>query len=173
MQDSTRFLGCIVAGFTESTPWCGLPGRLTINHNWQHSRRFQPAPTSYGLAGALSVVCWLFPSSERLFVATIGQLPEFRMSSVRRHSWHQHYAQSVGLTLRRIHGVCLPPDKPMRLRAVRGAVPVATHHPGFPSRVSPLYLHTVRVAGSLSSVGVRSVRRQRQFAAQGHARAGV
>ena len=37
MQDSTRFLGCIVAGFTESMPWYGPPGRLTINHNREGS----------------------------------------------------------------------------------------------------------------------------------------
>ena len=44
-------------------PWCCRTGRLTINHNWQHSRRFQPAPTSYGLAGALSVVASLLRPS--------------------------------------------------------------------------------------------------------------
>jgi hypothetical protein len=63
---------------------------------------------------------------------------------------------------------------PMRLWAVRGAFPVATHHPSVPGQQSVTAISsTVRVAGSLSSVGVRSVRRQRQFAAQGHARAGV
>ena len=37
--------------------------RELLAHNWQHSRRFQPAPTSYGLAGALSVVASLLRPS--------------------------------------------------------------------------------------------------------------
>ena len=54
-------------------PWCCRTGLLTINHNWDCTGVTPPFSSLGDIVVAHSseipVVCWLYPSSERLFGA--------------------------------------------------------------------------------------------------------
>ena len=59
---------------------------LRIHHNWQHSRRFQLAPTSRG-AGALPVVCWPFTPPARELLTSEGSNYRVSSGAARKDTW--------------------------------------------------------------------------------------